>query len=309
MHLTFDWSGALRRSRLRTESSGEAQAESRRTWKRFPYGDRIYRYGGTALQSNWTRLHRGDREPYPSAETVGALLRANPALASSVPVPEVVVPMLEDAWRAYHAGDFADAVDRGLAAGPVGLVVSARAAAVYASHLEEDEARRVAILRGVVESCTALVQVAPNWASAWYVYGLALGRFSQNISVVRALAQGLGGRVRESLQKAIDLEPGYADAHVGLGVYHAEVIDKVGAMMAAFTYGARRAAVTEHFEAARALHPQSPVVLAEYARSTVLAFGNLHQGQAHQIFGEAAACQPADALERLDVEWALGETG
>jgi len=49
-------------------------------------------------------------------------------------------------------------------------------------------------------------------------------------------------------------------------------------------------------------------VLAEYARSTALAFGGLDQGRAHQIFGEAAACQPADALERLDVEWALGET-
>ncbi|MCK6392110.1 hypothetical protein [Zoogloea sp.] len=308
MHLTFDWSGALKRSRVRTESSGVEQAEDRRTWKRFPYGDRIYRYGGTALQSNWLRLHRGDREPYPSADSLGALLQANPALQPSVAAPEIVVPLLEEAWRAYHAGDFADAVDRGLAAGPVGLVVSARAAAVYASHLEENEARRVAILRDVVESCSALVQLAPNWASAWYVYGLALGRFSQHISVVRALAQGLGGKVRDSLQKAIDLEPGHADAHVGLGVYHAEVIDKVGAMMAAFTYGARRDAVTEHFEAARALHPQSPVVLAEYARSTALAFGNLYQGRAHQIFGEAAACQPADALERLDVEWALGET-
>ncbi|WP_374501742.1 hypothetical protein [Zoogloea sp.] len=307
MHLTFHWSGTLRRSRLRTVSSGDEQAESRRTWKRFPYGDRIYRYGGTALQSNWSRLHRGDREPYPSVDSLDALLRANPALAPSVPSAEVLVPILEDAWRAYHAGDFADAVDRGLAAGPVGLVVSARAAAVYASHLEENEARRIAILKGVVESCSALVQLAPNWANAWYVHGLALGRFSQNISVVRALSQGLGGKVRDSLQRAIDLEPGHADAHVGLGVYHAEVIDKVGALMAAFTYGARRTAVTEHFEAARALHPQSPVVLAEYARSTVLAFGNLHQGRAHQIFGEAAACQPADALERLDVEWALGE--
>ena len=307
MHLTFDWNAARRRSRQQTASAEDAQGSGRLAWKRFPYGDRIYRYGGTALASNWSRLHRGDQEPYPTTDSVAGLLRANPGLVAHVSDPAVTVQLVEDAWRAYHAGDFADAVDFGLAAGPVGMVVAARAAAVYASHLEENETRRLAILRDTVESCAALVQLAPNWANAWYVHGLALGRYSQNISVVKALAQGLGGKVRDSLLRAIQLDSGHADAHVGMGVYHAEVIDKVGAMVAALTYGARKEAVVEHFEAARRLHPQSPVVLAEYARSTQLAFGRLHPGKAHDIFGEAAACQPADALERLDVEWALGE--
>ena len=307
MHLTFDWNAARRRSRRQAASAEEAQGSSRLAWKRFPYGDRIYRYGGTALASNWSRLHRGDQEPYPTAESVAGLLRANPGLNAHVADPAVTVSLVEDAWRAYHAGDFADAVDYGLSAGPVGMVVAARAAAVYASHLEECEARRLAILRDTVESCAALVQLAPCWASAWYVYGLALGRYSQNISVVKALAQGLGGKVRDCLLRAIHLDAGHADAHVGMGVYHAEVIDKVGAMVAALTYGARREAVVAHFEAARRLHPQSPVVLAEYARSIQLAFGPSHHGKAHDIFGDAAACQPADALERLDVEWALGE--
>jgi hypothetical protein len=35
--------------------------------------------------------------------------------------------------------------------------------------------------------------------------------------VVKALAQGLGGKVRDSLQRALQLEPGHADAHVGWG--------------------------------------------------------------------------------------------
>ncbi|MDD2668395.1 MULTISPECIES: hypothetical protein [Zoogloea] len=307
MHLTFDWNAARRRSREQANSAEEGQGANRTTWKRFPYGDRIYRYGGTALSSNWARLHRGDLEPYPTTDSLAELLGTNPELMPHAPDLAAIVALIEDAWRAYHAGDFADAVDYGLAAGPVGMVVAARAAAVYASHLEEDEVRRLAILRDTVESCAALVQLAPNWINAWYVYGLALGRYSQNISVVKALAQGLGGKVRDSLHRVIQLNPGHADAHVGLGVYHAEVIDKVGGMVAALTYGARKEAVVDHFEAARGLHPQSPVVLAEYARSTQLAFGHAHSGRAHEIFGEAAACQPADALERLDVEWALGE--
>jgi len=162
MHLTFDWGAAFRRSRQSGGPAESDQASRRRSWKRFPYGDRIYRYGGTALKSNWARLHRGDKESYPSAESLEALIDGNPALGPSLPPVSVVVPRLEEAWRAYHAGDFADAVDHGLAAGPVGLVVSARAAAVYAAHLEEDESRRVEILRDVVESCASLVKLGPT---------------------------------------------------------------------------------------------------------------------------------------------------
>lgn len=308
MHLTFDWNTALRRSRQRVAVAKSAQDDGRRSWKRFPYGNRVYRYGGTALSSNWTRLHRGDREPYPDIASLEALLEANPALLAHVPDPAAVLPGLEEAWRAYHAGDFADAVDHGLAAGPVGLVAAARAAVVYAAHLEEDPARRIGILQDTVEFCTALTELAPNWANAWYVHGLALGRYSQNISVVKALAHGFGGKVRDSLQRVVELDSEHPGAYVALGVYNAEVIDKVGSVVAGLTYGARKEAVIEHFETARELHPLSPVVLAEYARSTLLAFGSNQHGRAHELFGAAAACQPVDALERLDVEWALSET-
>ena len=49
MHLTFDWHGALRRARHGVKESADASVVPRLAWKRFPYGDRVYRYGGTAL--------------------------------------------------------------------------------------------------------------------------------------------------------------------------------------------------------------------------------------------------------------------
>jgi len=308
MHLTFDWHGALRRARHGVkEPAAAGGAVPRLAWKRFPYGDRVYRYGGTALHTNWCRLHRADREPYPTVDNLLELLRANPGLEPHAVNPTALAPMLEEAWRSFHAGDFADAVERGLAVGPVGGVVAARAATVYAGHLEEDPARRLAILREAVESAAALVQLAPNWANAWYAHGAALGRYSQQLSVVKALSQGLGGKVRDSLHRALQLEPGHAHAHVGLGVYNAEVIDKVGAMVGGLTYGVRKEAVVDHFEAARALHPQSPVILAEYAQSVLMVLEGAQSGRAHALCAEATACQPVDALERLHQEWALGE--
>ncbi|MGL4410461.1 MAG: hypothetical protein ACRCTU_18905, partial [Zoogloea sp.] len=79
--MTFDWTAALRRSRQSIGAMAEGRrAVERAAWKRFPFGDRIYRYGGTALRDNWNRLHLGDREPYPSPEWLDALVVANPAL-------------------------------------------------------------------------------------------------------------------------------------------------------------------------------------------------------------------------------------
>ena len=307
MHLTFDWHGALRRARHGVKEPAAASAVPRLAWKRFPYGDRVYRYGGTALLTNWCRLHRADREPYPNVDNLHELLRANPALEPHADDPRALVPMVEEAWRSFHAGDFADAVERGLRAGPVGFVVATRAATVYAAHLEEDPVRRLSILREAVESAAALVRLAPNWANAWYAHGAALVRYSQHLSVVKALSQGLGSKVRDSLHRALQLEPGHAGAHVVLGVYNAEVIDKVGGVVGALTYGVRKEAVVDHFEAARALHPQSSVVLAEHARAALMVLGGAQSGHAHALCAEAAASQPVDALERLHMEWALGE--
>ncbi len=307
MHLTFDWSTNLRRIRPPGAATTDADDAQRGRWKRFPYGDRVYRYCGAALSGNWSRLHRGDREVYPDAGNLAGLLRANPALAAHVPDPAAAAVGLQAAWRAYHAGDFADAVDRGLATGPAGIVVAARAALVHASRLEDDPLRRAEILRETVASSAALLELAPNWANAWFVHGLALVGHCRQVPLVTTLARGLGSRLRESLRRTLQLEPQHADAHAALGIHCADVIDKAGAMVGALTHGARREAVVAHFEAARALHPQSPVLLADYARALQRAGGGA--GAVQALWVDASACQPADALERLDVEGARSELG
>ena len=55
----------------------------------------------------------------------------------------------------------------------------------------------------------------PDNCQALYWQAYALGRYSQGISVARALAQGLGGKVKGALERVIELQPHHADAHVG----------------------------------------------------------------------------------------------
>ncbi len=256
---------------------------AKKTWKKFPYADKHFAYGGAALKKNWERLHRGDGEPYPDDEAA------------------------QDAWRAYHAGDFAKAVEIGLAAGPAGINAANKAAMIHANYLEDDEASKLQLFEEIAERCIALQKSDPANANAWYIHAYALGRYSQGISVAKALAQGLGGKIRESLDQALKLQPRHADAHIALGTWHAEIIDKVGSLVGGLTYGAKKEASEKHFRAALDLNPDSAIARTEYADGLVMLFGRSRMKDAEKLYEEAVACTPADAMEKLDIEAAKAE--
>ena len=252
-------------------------------WKKFPYPDNAFTYAGAALKKNWARLHRGDCEPFPATAKV------------------------QEAWRAYHAGDFGQAIELGVACGMAGYAVANKAAAVYATYLETDDECKLTLLSDAAKRCEALQVALPESANAWYLHAFALGRYSQSISVVKALAQGLGGKIKHSLQRALELEPAHADAHIALGTYHAEVIDKVGALVGALTYGAKKNLGVQHFETALKLNPDSAIARIEFANGLAMMFGRSRLKDAERYYHEAAACQAMDAMERLDVEAAKEE--
>lgn len=274
------------------------------SWKAFPYGDRAYRYSGEALRNAWPRLHRGDREPFPSPQAIEVRLHCTPRLAAADADPSRIAQGLQEAWRAFHAGDFAAAVHGGIAQGPIGCVVAARATLVHAVYLEESQSRRLCILGDVVRHCEGLMDLASDWPNAWYVHALALGRYSQQVSVVKALASGMGNKVRASLERVLMLDPGHVDAHIALGVFESEVVAHLGSVAAALTFRARRESAVEHFETARRLAPDSAIAHLEYARALLRMYSQERSQRVFELYEQAAGCQPADARERMDVEMA-----
>lgn len=256
---------------------------ARTNWKKFPHADKAYSYAGAALKKHWARLHRGDREPFPQDEQV------------------------QEAWRLYHQGDFQPACELGLSLGLPGYAVANKAATIYATYLEDNEKKKLALLEEAAARGEEQMAKMPEYPNAFYFHALALGRYSQGISVAKALAQGLGTRVRDALLRTLALEPDHADAHIALGAFHAEVISKVGAMVGGLTYGARKEDAIAHYERALRLNPDSAIARIEYANGLVMLFGEAKMKQAEKLYHEAAACTPADAMERLDVELAKSE--
>ena len=252
-------------------------------WAAFPYPDKTYAYDAAGLKKNWSRLHRGDCEPLP--KEAGVL----------------------DAWRHFHAGAFGDAVEAGRKAGGAGIDAAVKAQMIYANYLEKSDKAKLALLEEAAGWAEARRSEAPKLANAHYFYAYALGRYSQGISITKALAQGFGGKVKDALLTTIKLEPKHADAHTAFGSYQSEIIDKVGGLVAGMTYGAKKDSALEHFQKALKLNPDSAIARIEYANGLIMLFGKTRMADAEKLYQEAAKCTPADAMERLDVELARSE--
>jgi tetratricopeptide (TPR) repeat protein len=252
-------------------------------WSTFPYADRKYAHTAASLKKAWSRLHHGDLEPYPKDAAV------------------------VDAWIAFHAGDFERAAKAGLAAGGAGVTAANKATAIYANYLEDSEKKKLALFEEVAARAEKQQAAEPGNANAFYWQAYALGRYAQGISIGKALAQGIGGKVKDALETTLELAPKHADAHIALASYHAEVIDKVGSMIGGLTYGAKKDTALKLYEAALKLAPHSAIARIEYANGLVLLEGKKALARAEKLYAEAAGCEPLDAMERLDVEMARAE--
>ena len=275
-------------------------------WTAFPYPDKAYAYAGAALEKNWPRLHAGDREPFPSLGYVEAQYAAHSGLKPAGDA-QTCAESLQEAWRAYHRGDFGAAARQGKALGAIGGNVAAKSINIYATYLVDDPDEKIRLFLDAAAEAEKLRRAAPDNSNGFYLYAQAFGRYSQGVSVVKALAEGIGGKVKSALETALRLEPRHADAHIALGAYHAEVVDKIGGMIAKLTYGASREAAVKHFEEALKLNPTSAIARVEYANALAMLFGKAKLKQATALYEEAAKCAPADAMERLDVEAAKAE--
>lgn len=252
-------------------------------WNAFPHPDPAYDFAGPQLKKAWNDLHAGDREPFPKDAA------------------------LQDAWRSFHAGDFQAAVEQADEIGLAAHAVANKATGIYATYLEDNARRQQSLFMEAIERAERAIEAFPDDPNAHYFHAFNLGRYSQSISVVKALKQGVGGKIHKSLQQALELQPDHAEAHTALGMYHAEIIDKVGKLIGGMTYGASEKKALEHFARALKLTPRSPIARIEYGNGLYLLYGDDRIDEVSELYVAASETEPLDAMERLDVEAALAE--
>jgi tetratricopeptide (TPR) repeat protein len=279
---------------------------AKKAWAAFPHPDKGFDYAGDKLAKAWKDLHAGDQEPFPDEKHVAALLKGNPALGKSGPGKDAKASAtaLQDAWRAFHKGDFQQAYEAGVALKALGASVAIKAGGIHATYLVDDAATKTARYEDLIKLADEAVAALPDEANSHYRRAFAIGRLSQTISITKALAQGLAGKVRESLDATLQLAPKHAEAQTALGLYHAEIVGKVGGMLAKLTYGANAADAEKALKQALKLTPASPIAWVEYGNGLLLLHGDKREDDVAEAYDKAAKLKPHDAMEALDANWA-----
>ena len=276
------------------------------SWAPFPHDAKAFAYAGDALKKAWPKLHAGDCEPFPDAKRAGELLKAAGKAAPKLDAA-ALAEALQDAWRAFHRGDFKAAFDAGEKLGPAGASVAAKAIGIHATYLVDDDAEKLKRFEQAAKLAEAAIKALPDEANSHYRHAFALGRYSQGLSIAKALKQGIAGKVRDSLETALELAPKHAEAHTAMALYHGEIIGKIGAMIGGLTYGAKAADAEKHIKAALKLTPDSPIAHIEHGNLLLLLHGDKQEDAAAAAYEKAAKLKPVDAMEALDAAYAKAQ--
>lgn len=282
-------------------------ATKKSAWAKFPHAAKAYDYPGDKLAKAWPALHAGDAEPFPDDKRAAALIKAAGKAAPKGVDAAALAGALQEAWRDFHRGDFQQAFEAGQALGPVGASVACKALAIHASYLVDDEDEQLRRYEQAGKLAEAAIAALPGEANSHYRFAHAMGRYSQGISIAKALKLGLATKVRKALEQALEIAPKHAEAHTALGLYHAEIIDKVGSMIGGLTYGAKASEAEKHIATALKLTPASPIAHVEHANLLLLLHGDKREDDAAAAFEKAAKLKPRDAMEALDADFARAQ--
>ena len=257
-------------------------------WESLPE-DYTFDYDQSQLAEIWETLHIGDQYEYPL----------------NYEGDEEILQAQADAWLHYHNGDFQKAAEIGLDLDEHGSVVLAKSVAAYCDYLCEDEDQVLQLLSDTMKICEKAALELSDCANAQFVNALIMGRYSQRISITKALSQGLGGKIKSYLDTTLELEPNHAEAHTAMALYHAEIIDKIGAMIGGLTYGAKKSIALEHFDTSMQLAAEVPITAIENANGLLLLGGN--NKKANELYQHASECNVLDAIQNCDVSFAQGQ--
>ena len=282
-------------------------AKSKDSWAAFRADGKGFDFAGDKLRKAWKELHAGDGEPFPDDKRAAALIKSAGKAAPKGLDAQALAAALQDAWRAFHVGDFRAAYEAGEKLGPVGASVAVKAIGIHATYLVDDDGEQEHRYQRAAALAEAAVKALPDEANSHYRHAFALGRYSQKLSIAKALKMGLAGKVRESLDNTLELDPKHAEAHTALALYHGEIISKIGALIGGMTYGAKSSEADKHIKQALKLTPDSPIAHVENGNLQLLLHGERGEDAAAAAYEKAGKLKPRDAMETLDARWAKAQ--
>lgn len=280
-------------------------------WTPFPNPDPALEYPGERLREVWPRLHAGDREPFPDREYIAELLAAEARLGDTALGTDAgkIASELQDAWRAFHRGEFREAFDRGMQAGPLGHGVAITADGVQAFFLEGKDAEKITRYQALAEQASDTIDLLPLQAGSHYRYAWAMGLLARMLPAMQVLADGLGSKLHAALDATLELDADHAEAHTALGLYFAEAVNKLGTGLAKMTLRVDPAVAEAHLRTAIELTPEAPNAWIGLGIGLGLLDPTANASQRKDALAKVAAMRPLDARQALEIAYAKKKLG
>ena len=121
------------------------------------------------------------------------------------------------------------------------------------AHYFLNELQAKTTLKKAIELAKEAILIDPKNDQAYIELAHALGRYSQNIGIMQALARGLADKVYKNLDIALNLNPENVIAHISKGTWNAEIVNKAGSFMAKTLYKATAENARKHYSKAEML--------------------------------------------------------
>ena len=280
--------------------SGQAAAEDFNPrvehWQPWPEDYPQFNYSREELTERWERLHLRDQAPFPDAGYVRNFSVTPPE------DPDAVALQLLDGWRDFHAGDFEAAFRAGYTAGTPGDFLAGRAWLAYVVHRVDDEDKRREMLQALIDFIEDNMDDRDPPPAYWEVAGLALvyGEYARTLSTNRARSEGIPGTVRDLVIEALETEPRQPAALGVLAGWHAEIIGRVGRVLARTIYGASRDEIPKYFDRALAIDPDLVQLHREYGEALLRVYGSSREDEALQHLRNAQEITPINAEDYLE---------
>ena len=168
-----------------------------------------------------------------------------------------------DAELACTEGRFLEAADIAEALGTSdGYAQAAKSLAVYGHYVATEEGDRDEAIERAIRMGEEAVRADSTNAEAYFQSAHAVGRYAQTVGTMTALRKGLAGKVRDRLEAALAINADFAEAHLALAGWHADIAAE--GRVARWMYGGNPEDAIAHFERAMELEPDHKVVLHGY---------------------------------------------
>ena len=219
------------------------------------------------------------------------------ALLAALTTLPAAAGSLDAARAAWSEGRFVEAADLAEAAGGAnGLAFAAESLAVQA-YFVAPTADRPALFERALALVARAVEAEPDAAFTHMAAARVMGRHGQTLTTGEAQDRGYGTKIRDTLERALELKPDSVQAMTGLAAWNARVVSVLGSFLGRITYGARESTAHELFDRALKGAPGEKVPLYEYARALRMLEGDMDR--AKDLLQQALALPAKNAYQRI----------